>query len=586
MSTVPLQTDGTARSKMSFRKYLKTQRTAKFITIAIFLAILFAVGFGIYSFFRWEFGLIAQDPYLRVALPLYFYEGLLLIVFGLVFVSSFITGMFALFRGRDDALVMASPRYATIFRRAYWRTFLQSLWPILVIVLPAFLGSTAVFPVSFWGGVLFFLAVAFLTGIAVALAIALFVTISCVLYLLQRFMYKFFGLGGFFGLGKSAFVGVIVIAFGIWFGAVRAWSGDIVSIFAPFAGSTAAGQSAYYGSSLNDIISRFSIFPSHLATLALFDAQAGAFGSSALAALGLGLSFLMCLAILWVASRSFLPLWQLFQEGSFEAKKVAAPARLGAAGSVAPASFPRFWKSPLGALFEKEGIMLFRDGRSALWFFFLLALWAVQVVMGFFIRANLIKYSVNLSMIVAQVEALELATTIYFVSAFIVRFVFPAFSSERRTAWILGTAPIDLKKVFWAKLLFYVTIFLALGIAFCAVNLTIIQTALVQTLSFGIFALLMIVFLVAFGLSLGAIFPNFESDDPEALSTSLPGLGFTFGSLAYGGAGAYFFYKFLSGGPALPVVCFDALTVALTTLFIFLALRSLEKIEFVKAYAQ
>ncbi|HEX4104027.1 MAG TPA: hypothetical protein VHZ04_00925 [Candidatus Paceibacterota bacterium] len=562
----------------SFRKYLKTQKVAKLITIAIFLGVLFAVGFGIYSFFRWEFGLIAQDAYLRVALPLYFYEGLFLIVFGLVFVSSFITGMFALFRGRDDMLIMASPRYAMVFRRAYWRTFLQSLWPIVVIVLPAFLGSAAVFPVSLWGGVLFFLAVTFLTGMSVALALAFFIAVSCALYLVHRFFLKYFGVNGLFSFGFAAFIGVVLIAIALVWGALHAWSGDIVSLFAPFAGGAGVGT----------ILSRFSIFPSHLATLTLFDAQAGSFGAAALALLGLGLMYVVCLAMLWVALPSFLPLWQLFQEGTFEAKKVTVrhvSAGAGAGTGLVPSgSFPRVWKTPLGALFEKEGIMIFRDGRSALWFFFLLALWMVQVVMGFFIRANLLKYSVNLAMIAAQVEALELATAIYFVSAFIVRFVFPAFSSERRTAWILGTAPISIKKVFWAKLLFYVSVFLVLGAAFCVVNLSIIQMAVAQALAFAVFALLIVAFLVAFGLGLGAIFPNFESDDPETLSTSLPGLGFTFGSLLYGGWGAYLFYRFLAGGSFAPVLGFYALTVALTVFIAFLALRSLGKIEFVKEY--
>ncbi len=558
----------------SFRKYLKTQKVAKLITIFLFLAVLFAVGFGIYSFFRWEFSLIAHDAYLRIALPLFFYEGLFLVVFMLVLVSSFITGMFALFRGRSDTLVMASPRYAMIFWRGYWRTFFSSAWPVVLIAFPAFLGSSSVFPVSFLGGSFFLLCLVFLAGIAVALGIALFVVSSCIVYILDRFFWKYFGATGLFSFGMSALFGVIVLAVGLALAWRQAWTGDVVSLFAPF-------SSAWATSRIDIVMARFSVFPSHLATLELFNAQMGGFGSAALLTVGLAVMFGICLLILRILQWGFLPLWQVFQEGRFEAKPKAPRMR----ASQGPITFPRFFKSPLGALFEKEGIILFREMRSALWFFFLLVLWGIQVVMEFFIRANLIKYQVDLSTIVARIETLELATAIYFISAFIVRFVFPAFSSERRTAWILGTAPLNLKSVFWAKFLFYAAVFLTLGLVFTVINFSIIEAVVANVVAFVCFAFLMIVFLVAFGLGLGAIFPNFESDDPEVLSTTLPGLGFIFGALIYGGIGSYLFYLFLAGGPAAPLVGFDILTALLTVLMVALALRSLGKIEFIKEYA-
>ena len=559
---------------MSWRKYLKTQRAAKLITIFIFLAVLFAVGFGIYSFFRWEFSLIANDAYLRVALPLFFYEGLFLVVFLLVLVSSFITGMFTLFRGRNDALIMASPRYAMVFWRGYWRAFFSSAWPVVVIAIPAFLGSSAVFPVSFLGGLFFVVALVLLAGIAVALAIALFMAASSIMYLLHRFFWKYFGAEGLFSFGTSALFGILVLAVGLALAWRQAWTGDVVSIFAPFSSSWTASR-------IDIIMSRFSVFPSHLVTLELFNAQMGDFGSAAIITLGLVFMFCLCLLILRILQWGFLPLWQLFQEGRFEAKAAAPRMR----ASKGPITFPRFFKSPLGALFEKEMIILFREMRSVLWFFFLLVLWGIQIVMEFFIRANLIKYNVDLTTIVAQIETLELATAIYFISAFIVRFVFPAFSSERRTAWILGTAPLDLKTVFWAKFLFYSGIFLVLGLAFTVLNFAIIQTAVAQAFAFLCFALVMIVFLVAYGLGLGAIFPNFESDDPEVLSTTLPGLGFIFGSLIYGACGSYLFYGFLAHGSLGPLAGFDILTLILAALMIILSLRSLGKIEFIKEYA-
>ncbi len=564
----------------SLRKYLRTQRAAKIITIILFLAVLFAVASGVYYFFRWEFSAIAHDAYLRVALPLYFYENLFLVVFMLVFVSSFISGMFALFRGAHDAFVMASPRFTMVFWRAYRRTFLSSLWPVVVILIPAFLGSSAVFPVSLAGGALFLLSIACLAGIAVALALALLIVCACALYLLQRFFLKYFDVDGLFGFGKSAVLGVLVIAAGfvaVW---RRAWTGDVVSLFAPTNATWAASR-------LDVVLTRFSAFPTHLATLSLWNAQMGSPGSAFIASIGLAAICALCLLIMRVTQPAFLTLWQLFQEGSFQAKTSVAERAGGAGqgGGRGPVAFPRFFKSPRGAIFEKEGLMLFREMRSALWFFFLFLLWMVQLVLEFFVRENLVRHSTDLGAVVASVEALQLATAVYFVSAFILRFVFPAFSSERRTAWILGTAPLRMRSVFWGKFFFYALVFLCLGAVFCGVNFFVLQMALAQAAAFFIFVFLMIVFLVAFGLGLGAMFPNFDSDDPEVLSTTLPGLGFTFGSLLYGGVGTYVFYQFLSHGAAAFLVGFNVLTIALTVLLLFLALRALDSFEFTKEYS-
>jgi len=559
-----------------FRRWFRNQKIAKSITILLFLGVLFAVGFGIYSFFRWEFGLIAHDAYLRVALPLFFYEGLFLVVFLLIFVSSFITAMFALFRGgMGNVLPMASPRYPIVFWQAYRTTLFSGIWPLAVITIPAFLGSAAVFPVSFWGGALFLISAVCLAGLAASLAIIFFFIAACGLYIVAHYTSR-----RIFSFGKAVGVGVVAIALGLWLIARRVGLGDVTAIFAPV-------SSAWSTSRIDILFERFGAFPSHLATLTLFGAQQGAFGVAALTTATLVLMFALGALGVRIAAWGFLPLWQIFQEGRYEAKAVSTATAIRRHGKEGPISFPRFFRSPLGALFEKEGIVMFRGMKSALWFFFLFVLWMVQVALEFFIRGNLVKYGTSIGSALAIVESLQLATAIYFVSAFILRFVFPAFSGEGRTAWILGTAPLRMQNVFWAKFLFYASIFLALGLVFCGLNFFIIQTAVAQGLAFGAFTLLIIVFLVAFGLGLGAIFPNFESDDPEVLSTSLPGLGFIFGSLFYGGAGSYLFYRFLAGtapGAGMALAGFDALTVLLTIIIFALSLRALGTFEFVKDY--
>jgi hypothetical protein len=51
-----------------------------------------------------------------------------------------------------------------------------------------------------------------------------------------------------------------------------------------------------------------------------------------------------------------------------------------------------------------------------------------------------------------------------------------------------------------------------------------------------------VIFIVTLGLSLGALFPSLESDDPEVISTSMSGLFCTALSLIYGALSALVLY--------------------------------------------
>jgi hypothetical protein len=97
--------------------------------------------------------------------------------------------------------------------------------------------------------------------------------------------------------------------------------------------------------------------------------------------------------------------------------------------------------------------------------------------------------------------------------------------------------------------------------------------------------LLLTVFVVTLGLVLGAIFPNFDTDDPEVLGTSLPGLAFVFGSLIYGGLGAGAYYYYLSRGYGFTLVLFELITVALVGFMLVATPRLLRRIEFVRIRA-
>jgi len=144
------------------------------------------------------------------------------------------------------------------------------------------------------------------------------------------------------------------------------------------------------------------------------------------------------------------------------------------------------------------------------------------------------------------------------------------------------SSPVNMKKVYYAKLLFYGASFLAVGVVVGLLNIAILQFPILSALLSFIMFLTAIIFVTVYGLSLGAIFPNFDTDDPQVLSTTLPGLGFMFGSLFYGAIGAALLYVFISGGSVLGFVFFEVLSFVVVGALVYLAPRSLQKKEFVK----
>ncbi len=177
---------------------------------------------------------------------------------------------------------------------------------------------------------------------------------------------------------------------------------------------------------------------------------------------------------------------------------------------------------------------------------------------------------------------MQFVTGIFFISAFVLRFVFPTFGSERKSAWLLATAPIKMTRVYWAKLWFFTSIFTTLGILIVAINLSHYG---VSFLSFGFSMIIFIssvIFIIVYGLSLGAIFPNFETDDPSALSTSLPGLGFIVGSLIYGTLGGFLLYKAYVVDVFWWVFLFELMTLFGIVVLTRVASRKINTAEFVK----
>jgi hypothetical protein len=279
----------------------------------------------------------------------------------------------------------------------------------------------------------------------------------------------------------------------------------------------------------------------------------------------------MAIGVVALLSGRWLAIWQKLQEGR------SAP-RLGARKS---APLPWLLSGRLGAIFEKEALVMFRNGRNLAWLGFLFALWLAQAALNFFVRRNLERYQALNETIPEFVQALQVVVAIYFVSAFVLRFAFPSFSSERKTAWILASAPLENGHIYRAKLLFYAVTFALIGLAISLVNAFLIPAAIGSSLLFLAYAILGMISVTAFGMAMGALFPNFETDDPQVLSTSFTGLFFTAVSVAFGSFGAWALYQHVARSSFIPGLAFGMIALAVIAFAWFIVPRRIRHMEFV-----
>jgi ABC-2 type transport system permease protein len=131
------------------------------------------------------------------------------------------------------------------------------------------------------------------------------------------------------------------------------------------------------------------------------------------------------------------------------------------------------------------------------------------------------------------VSFLNLGLAGFVVAAIAARFVFPAMSIEGRMMWLLRSAPLDVRTLFWAK--YWVG---TLPLLLVSLPLIIITNLILEVTPF-IFILstatmVMATFaLTALALGFGALFPSYESDNVAEIPTSFGGLLYMMAAVSY-----------------------------------------------------
>ncbi len=535
--------------------YFKTKTLAKLITSGLFLGVFFFVGMGIYFFFMSGFRYIQfqVEPEFKMPLLLFINEMFLLVLGGVIVFSATISGIFSLFRGESDSWVLASPGYKLFPRITFIKSIASSSWPLFVMFLPALLAfmkmhyaTLASLPVMIISVILFLIVLNALTLSAIVLVGYVYYRLSRVVTALR---FTFRGMMGIL---------VVLIVSSVVFISKAARGVDLVGIFRAEDVDTAI--------TLSTIGSHFAFLPSHPFALQIVHWQGG---SSSLALANFLVLFLLALGasvLFWYVSPLFYPLWQKFQEGGSRA------VRSDGVPSGSAFTF-HFFGSTTMALFKKEALISSRNIKGILWSSFLICLWFAQLGISSVSRSNLTKYEIDVSDKMAILQAIQFIIAVYFICAFALRFVFPSFSLEKKTSWILGSAPLSFKKIFLGRYFFYGISFVLLGVAMNYVNGLVLHVPLAYGLYSTLLLVTVVIFIVTLGLALGALFPSFETDDPESISTSMSGLFFTALSLLYGAISAALLFIALTQDKTYLLGWFMGVTYLLVGLLLAKALR-------------
>lgn len=548
--------------KVRFLRYFEKNRTAKILIVLLFVFIIALLALGVYTFLKMGFRYVAHDEFFRDALTLYITELFLLVSFILVFASALITGIFSLFRGNGEIFLMASPKYGMKPLFVFMRMFFASLWPFLVIILPALLALQNVFGLGRYGFALSLVSVTFSVALAVLSAMVLLLGIANVLYFFKRKRSpSFLSQKNLTWITSLAFLGTLLL---VW---ERFRAVNLVEFF----------QARLLNKDVPDItpiFEQFDVFPSHFSALTIYFSLHGELMSAISSLFILALFLFVSGIVFYFLGRSYLLMWQVSQEGIDGHKKTTAPFLKLETGVLASA------KNPLGAIFFKEYITFMRNPRGILWFGFILIIWGIQSASSFILSHGLKSEPVAANKFPSFVGMLAFAGIMYFVAMFVLRFAFPSFSMERKRAWILGSAPIDLGTVFTSKLFFFAGFFALVAIIFSFFNASVIILSPSALLLFFFTIFLAVFTITTYGLALGAIFPNTESDDPEMLTTTLPGLAFIGGALFYSSLGAFALQHFFQSRALLPYTLFLLFSCAATWILIRISKKSLSVREF------
>jgi len=181
---------------------------------------------------------------------------------------------------------------------------------------------------------------------------------------------------------------------------------------------------------------------------------------------------------------------------------------------------------PLGpdttSLIAKDVRTFFRDNSQ----------WSQLLLLGALVVVYLYNFSV-LPLERSPIKSIYLQNALSFlniglagfvISALSVRFIFPAVSSEGRAFWIILSSPLSLRRFLWSKYFAYLIPMLILAeMLIIYTNYLLRVTPFMMALS-TVTIFFLVFGIVALGVGLGAVYPNFRHENIAQVATGFGGL--------------------------------------------------------------
>jgi len=546
----------------AWRKIKALREQSRLLTSVIGL---FIVGYLVLSFelFSWGLRFIASFPGLGTVLTERLMYLLFAFLFALLLLSNLVISYTNFFRNREAAFLLTQPvPWQTIFRWKFIESTLLASWAFLFLIAPllAAFGLTRHVP---WH---FYLITVALTGMFIVLpgVIGAWCAICLARYLDRRSFQVALVAGSLVLLGLAAFY---------W--KAQAATDDLLE--------------THVLEVLDQLLARtrfamFPLLPSYWLSTSVLQWADGAISSA--------LFFVLVLLsnALFFGMVTFTRVGNLFFDTASAVQSRAGSQWKQTPGtsSFAPPGpaekFIRlfaFARRDTRALIVKDARMFWRDttqwGQSVM-LFGLLGVYIInlrhftqQLSSPFWI--NLVAY-LNLSAC-----ALNLATLT-------TRFVYPQFSLEGRRLWIIGMAPLGLKRVVKVKYWLASIASLAVTLTLITLSCHLLKMGWDQISFFGAIVTVMTFSLTGLSVGLGVLYPNMKDANPSKIVSGFGGtlclvLSFLYilGSvllLGIGTAGFHAHITWIIGS----ILLFCGLSLAVGWLPMKLGLRQLEKMEF------
>ena len=549
---------------LSSRAYLAEKNPERILKFAIGIAVAaFFITFG-YWFFGYIFDYLKQlgdvgTLLIGKVLSLTFFA-----VMVLLFISNLLTSISTIYRNRETAHLFALPLAGgEIFTSKAIDSFIFSTWAFAVLGLPMIFayGQAAGYSLYYYIPIVLLMFFPFVLIPAAASNI--------ILLIYFRFARS---------LNPKKFALLVV-------------AGLLAVLFTYLKLSTPENLSLYTYQDwriLNNYLSGMALSSSPYLPSSWVSASLQQIASANLKGAGIFiLSLISSALIIWqitifLAGHIFAPGWQnTFGAASAGAKRpiisgvLLAPLRSGL--------FPS--SSSLKNMLYKDASIFFRDASQWGQLSILIGLMLVYLFNLRFFPANLTDPFWK-----SVIAFANFAFTGFVLATLAVRFVFPTISMEGKSFWALKSAPVKTSLIFWEKFALAFFFFAGLAEVLAYISCRMLGLPPLVSLINHLGVLLVSFSLTGLAVGMGAIFPNFEEQNPSRIASGAGGMLAAILSLVYvcivvilAAYPTHLYTKYLSNGEQIDteaaIFSFVAILVISFIAFIVPVLTGLKKLQ-------